>query len=141
MQNFKNNKIEELYGLTVETYALNFTKKTDNEMRMRDIGLKIAQALEFIHEFGIVVRDLDSGKILMTDNSNIGFPRIANLNKAILLGPHEKTEDLYGDIRFKAPEVVQGKKYDSKADCWSFGVIMFLMLAKHHPFREGVTDD
>ena len=40
----------------------------------------------------------------------------------------------FGDIRFRAPEVLRGSHYDFKADSWSFGVLIFELLAGRLPF-------
>lgn len=45
-----------------------------------------------------------------------------------------KTTTLVGDVHFRAPEVVQGMPYGSKADSWSFGVIIYYMLTQTLPF-------
>jgi hypothetical protein len=42
----------------------------------------------------------------MTDDSDIGFPRIYKFNKAVIVGPDELVEDCFGDIHFRAPEVL-----------------------------------
>lgn len=34
----------------------------------------------------------------------------------------------------QAPEILQGQKYDAKADLWSVGAILFEMLAGKPPF-------
>ena len=39
-----------------------------------------------------------------------------------------------GNQDFMAPEVVNGLKYDMKADVWSFGIILYQMLAGSLPF-------
>ena len=50
------------------------------------------------------------------------------------MGYTEKTFSLFGDVRYRAPEVIQGRPYGFKADCWSFGVILFFMLCGELPF-------
>lgn len=45
-----------------------------------------------------------------------------------------KTTMLVGDVHFRAPEVVQGMPYGSKADSWSLGVIIYYMLTQTLPF-------
>ena len=38
-----------------------------------------------------------------------------------------------------APEILSQKPYDKSVDCWSLGIIIFLMLSRHLPFDS--TDD
>lgn len=37
-----------------------------------------------------------------------------------------------------APEVLESKIHDYKADLWSLGVILFIMLFKYFPFSDDV---
>jgi len=43
-------------------------------------------------------------------------------------GPEQLTEKIYGDICYKAPEVLQGRPYNNKADSWNFGILIYFML-------------
>jgi serine/threonine protein kinase len=62
------------------------------------------------------------------------IPRISRLDKAEIMGYEAHCHSIYGDIRFRAPEVLSGKHYDFKADSWSFGVILFQILSGKLPF-------
>ena len=42
---------------------------------------------------------------------------------------------MMGDLRFRAPEVIQGKPYSFKADTWSVGVILFYTLTLKFPIE------
>lgn len=58
-----------------------------DEVLIRDIAFKIGKAIEFLHEHGIVLRNLDSYGILMTDNcEHMIIPRISKLDKAQIIG-------------------------------------------------------
>jgi serine/threonine protein kinase len=50
------------------------------------------------------------------------------------MGYEESTTGMFGDLRFKAPEVINGESYNFKADVWSFGIIMFEILTGCLPF-------
>ena len=39
-----------------------------------------------------------------------------------------------GDIRFQSPEMVKGRHYNQKTDCWSLGVILFFLFTSTLPF-------
>ena len=67
-------------------------------------------------------------------------PRISRLSKAEITGYGAHVHGIEGDIRFRPPEVMLGKCYDSKADIWSFGVIMFHLLAGTLPFGSSSKD-
>jgi serine/threonine protein kinase len=73
----------------------------------------------------------DVGKELMLEKS---VPRISRLDKSEIMGYEGHCHSMFGDIRFRAPEVLKGKSYDFKADSWSFGIIIFQILAGRLPF-------
>jgi len=56
------------------------------------------------------------------------------MRNAQVVARDAKTTMLVGDVHFRAPEVVQGMPYGSKADSWSFGVIIYYMLTQTLPF-------
>ena len=54
-------------------------------------------------------------------------------------GPGETCKEPYGTMCYVAPEILMQKSYDYSVDCWSLGVIIYLMLGRHLPFDS--TDD
>jgi serine/threonine protein kinase len=85
-------------------------------------------ALEHLHDNGIIMKNLESSGILMTESEEMldkSIPRIARFNKAEITGYESYVHNIEGDIRFRAPEVLLGKHYDFRADSWSFGIIIF----------------
>ena len=56
------------------------------------------------------------------------------MDTSIITGYNHLSKGIFGDIRFRAPEVLQNKHYDFRADSWSFGIIIFLMLTGRFPF-------
>jgi len=46
------------------------------------------------------------------------------------------TQTIVGSPIYMAPEVLKGNFYDSRADVWSFGVVLFQMLYGFCPYEE-----
>jgi len=66
--------------------------------------------------------------------NELPVPKIYKFDKAIVMGYDDTTYGIYGDMRFRAPEVIMGRPYSFKADSWSFGVILFYLLTNEYPF-------
>ena len=122
-------------NLTLFDY-IRSSKGNIEEYRARDIAFKIGQALEYLHSNGVCLRSLDAQGILMSesDEQDEAIPRIYRLKDAIIMGFNDVTWKMYGDIRFRAPEVHQNKAYSFKADVWSFGIIIYLLLVGNLPY-------
>jgi len=91
-----------------------------------EILIEILKSINFLHKQDppIIHRDLKPLNILITNGSNGKFIRIADFGIATV---HESLEEshtqLRGTFKYMAPEVLNGRKYDTKADVYSIGVI------------------
>lgn len=92
---------------------------------------QIIAGLEHCHFFKLCHRDLKPENILMDANNNI---KIADFGMASV--QHSQwLQTSCGSPHYAAPEVVQGMKYDGeRADIWSAGVVLYVMLAGRQPF-------
>jgi serine/threonine protein kinase len=93
------------------------------------IAQKLAQGIDFLHEYGILIGKLKLSTIMMTDNTDQAIPRIYNLSNAMILLPGQKSNDHLEELNINLPpEIVAGSAYDHKVDTWSFGVILYYLL-------------
>ena len=53
-----------------------------SESRVKSIVYQIAQALKYLHDFGIIHRDLKLDNIMMTDNSDLSKPKLGDFGLA-----------------------------------------------------------
>jgi serine/threonine protein kinase len=87
---------------------------------------EILESVFFLHEQKIIHRDLKPANILITNGTNGRFIKIADFGLAII---HEMPDQSHtqglGTHKYMAPEVLRTQKYDTKADIYSLGVILF----------------
>ena len=105
-----------------------------SEERARELFKQIANAVAYIHQFGIVHRDLKIENIIMSDNSEQSVPKLADFGMVKILGPAEKTQERLGTVAYAAPEVLRKKPYTKKVDVWSLGIILYMLLGETLPF-------
>ena len=89
--------------------------------RMRDVALGIVKGMIYLHENGIVIRDLKPANVGFNDRGLVqlfDFGMARNLEDC---NPHE----LCGSPRYMPPEVMDGKGYSFEADVYSFGIILY----------------
>jgi serine/threonine protein kinase len=98
-----------------------------------DYAIQIAAALEAAHEEGIVHRDIKSENIMVTSKNQI---KVMDFGLAKLKGSLKltKTSSTVGTLAYMAPEQIEGKLTDARSDIFSFGVVLYEMLAGKLPF-------
>jgi serine/threonine-protein kinase HSL1, negative regulator of Swe1 kinase len=96
---------------------------------------QIIAGLSYCHRFNICHRDLKPENILLDRHHNI---KIADFGMAALqpLGLWLNTS--CGSPHYASPEIIYGRKYQGdKADIWSCGIILFVLLVGALPFDGG----
>ncbi len=99
------------------------------------IAIKVLDALEYIHEQGVVHRDLKPENIMVDQNDDIKLIDfgIAGDSAARRLTYANFTATL-GTADYISPEQVKGKRGDGRSDTYAMGVILYEMLTGRLPF-------
>ena len=66
-----------------------------------------------------------------------GIIKLADFGFAKLLGNDNYTNTMLGSPLNMAPEILDGKEYNSKADIWSIGTCFYELLFGRPPFKAG----
>lgn len=98
------------------------------------ISIKVADALNYAHNYGIIHRDIKPENILFVDNE----PKIGDWDIAKVLLKVTATQTKYvGTPLYSAPEQLDPKDFgfvDWRTDIWQFGCLLYEMFAKEPPF-------
>jgi serine/threonine-protein kinase len=99
------------------------------------IAICVLEALEYIHENGVIHRDLKPENIMVDADDNIKLIDfgIAGDAAARRLTYANFTATL-GTADYISPEQVKGKRGDGRSDIYSMGIILYEMLTGRQPF-------
>lgn len=101
------------------------------------IGEQVAQGLAYAHARGLVHRDIKPANILFDEE---GLVRVADFGVARAVAEAAWTEPvgaMVGTARYAAPEAVEGKQVDGRADVYSLALVLYETVTGVVPF---VTD-
>ena len=132
-------------GKTLSEYAksnrLNFKSALE-------IAIQIASALDEAHSAGIVHRDIKPDNVMVRANGLVKILDFGVAKFAEKTPANVSSEDataikaqatspgmIIGTANYMSPEQAKGQTVDARSDIFSFGVVLYEMIAGHLPFR------
>lgn len=117
-----------------------FTKVAKGRLK-EDAARKYFQQLiagvDFCHSRGVYHRDLKPENLLLDESGNL---KVSDFGLSALFESKRQDGLLHttcGTPAYVAPEIIYKRGYDGeKADMWSCGVILFVLLAGYLPFHD-----
>jgi len=135
----KWKKQENRFGSIVGRCTGGSVKKKDLLGEKLLTALDLTNAMAYMHDMGIMYRDLKP--------ENIGFDvrdeiKLFDFGLAKEL-PSNKNEDgtynltgYTGSVLYMAPEVALSQPYNTSADVYSFGMLLWMMMSLEQPFKK-----
>jgi serine/threonine protein kinase len=110
---------------------------------LRPMLIQLLETLSYIHKAGVVHRDIKPDNVLVNE---LGQTKIIDFSVAFdkphpwwkkMLGFRQK---VVGTRTYMAPEQIEGRDVDGRADLYSFGAMMFELIAGRPPFTADSAD-
>lgn len=114
-----------------------------------DISIQIASALAAAHAAGIIHRDIKPENVMVRRDGlvkvlDFGLAKPAARLPALLEGNHANSTApgvILGTLRYMSPEQARGLRVDARSDLFSFGVLLYELLAGRLPFTGRTASD
>lgn len=102
------------------------------------LGGRMAEAIAFAHDQGVIHRDLKPLNVLLVDERT---PKVTDFGLAKLTkgGVHTVEGTVMGSPHYMSPEQADGKPIDCRTDVYALGVILYQMLTGKVPFAGDIA--
>ncbi|CAI5950410.1 unnamed protein product [Closterium sp. NIES-64] len=104
---------------------------------------QIVQAVQYMHERGVVHRDLKLENFLLLHQGDDAPLMAIDFGLSTFFQPGQRFKEVVGSAYYVAPEVLR-RDYGSECDVWSIGVITYMLLCGTPPFwdvsEEGICE-
>ncbi len=105
----------------------------DRFARVEHILKQVTRALAYIHERGLVHRDVTPGNIMVSPDGTV---KIMDFGVVKEMGAEfTAVGEVIGTVAWMAPEQIRSDELDARADLYSLGCVLYLLLTGKRPFN------
>ncbi|XP_007665603.1 calcium/calmodulin-dependent protein kinase type 1 isoform X2 [Ornithorhynchus anatinus] len=97
---------------------------------------QVLDAVKYLHDMGIVHRDLKPENLLYYSLEEDSKIMISDFGLSKMESSGSVLSTACGTPGYVAPEVLAQKPYSKAVDCWSIGVIAYILLCGYPPFYD-----
>lgn len=110
------------------------------ESTVKNFAIDLAKGLQYLHERGVIHRDVKLENVLLRREKNGNLKAVLiDFGLSCFLGPEEVSTEPVGTLKYAAPEILSRVSYRGEVDCWSLGVLLYILLQGKMPFY-GASD-
>jgi serine/threonine-protein kinase len=128
--------MEYIAGTTLESIAQTQRPPVTTTL---ELVRQIAEALHYAHSQGIIHRDIKPANIIVTNDNHA---KITDFGVAKLaVADFTVAGQVLGTPTFMAPEQLSGHPVDGRADLFSLGIMLYILLGGVKPFIGGTLSE
>ncbi|OQV15651.1 Leucine-rich repeat serine/threonine-protein kinase 1 [Hypsibius exemplaris] len=104
---------------------------------IQQVAVQISKALEYLHGFRIIYRDLKSDNVLVWSMEKKVLVKLTDYGISRAVTAASTTKGFAGTEAYIAPEIIQyggEQEYNEGVDVFSFGMLMYELLTLKQPF-------
>lgn len=117
-------------------------KEVYTEREARSTTQILFEAIDYCHKKRIAHRDIKPENLLLVEKNDDTSIKIADFGFAKKVTKKNCLSTLCGTAAYVAPEVLdlKSKGYDERADLWSIGVVVYILLGGYAPFEGPIEE-
>lgn len=111
-----------------------------------EMAIQVASALDAAHRTGIIHRDIKPENVMIRPDGLVKIldfgiakltekPAVIDLEAATVINAQTQTGMIIGTAAYMSPEQARGETVDARSDIFSFGLILYEMIAGKPPFE------
>ncbi|XP_060080804.1 calcium/calmodulin-dependent protein kinase type IV-like [Ylistrum balloti] len=112
------------------------TRGTYTEKEAAHVMRDILEAVRYMHEKGIIHRNIKPENLLLEDLKDIPRIKLADFGLTMIQEKDVQMNMVCSSPDYSAPEMLRGISCSKAVDMWSCGVIAFVLLTGYEPFLE-----
>ena len=126
-------------GTSLHSYIKTKPGRIVPEYEAKKIFRQVVSAIDYCHQKGICHRDIKMDNIIVDRNLNV---KLIDFGFSTFSGSDKLLKIYCGTPSYMSPEIVTKVPYNGlKADLWSLGILLFVLLGGYYPFKAAADKD